>query len=52
MNHADRSASVRARIARLSRIADTASDQEVREALREVARELENELAFIDRKYG
>jgi hypothetical protein len=52
MDHADWSAALRAKIVRLRDVADNASDEEVMEVLREIATERENELGFIDRKYG
>jgi hypothetical protein len=52
MTHAEWSAEMAAQIARLRKIADGASDPEVRATLLDIARKLEAEHEFVDRKYG
>jgi hypothetical protein len=52
MTNAEWSAEMVAQIARLRKIADEASDPEVRATLRDIVKKLEAEHEFVERKYG
>ena len=52
MDHTEWTVAMRTKIVRLRLVARKASDEEAREALHDIARELHAEIDFIERKYA
>jgi hypothetical protein len=52
MDHAEWTATMRTKIARLRLVARKASDEEAREALHDIVKDLDAEIDFMERKYG
>jgi hypothetical protein len=52
MDHAEWTATMRTKVAQLRLVAHRASDEEAKEALHDIAKALDEEIEFVERKYG